>query len=57
MDSSGNSMQLQSVIYEVWQYAETTVYDLITDSGGLFAQYMNTFTKIKMEASGSVQRR
>ena len=38
--------------YEAWQYDETTVYDPISGSGGLFAQYMNTFMKLKMEASG-----
>ena len=41
-----------SKIYEVWQYDEITVYDSDTDEGGLFAQYMNTFMKLKMEASG-----
>ena len=39
-------------IYEAWNYDETTVYDQATSEGGLFAQYMNTFKKIKMEASG-----
>ena len=29
-----------------------TTYDPSTGDGGLFAQYMNTFMKIKMEASG-----
>ena len=38
--------------YEVWQYDTVTKYDPITGDGGLFAQYMNTFMKIKMEASG-----
>ena len=38
--------------YEAWQYDETTVYDPISGSGGLFARYMNTFMKLKMEASG-----
>ena len=38
-------------IYEAWNYAETTVYGQATSEGGLFAQYMNTFMKIKMEAS------
>ena len=28
------------------------MYDQATSEGGLFAQYMNTFMKIKMEASG-----
>lgn len=38
--------------YEAWQYDETTIYDPITGKGGLFADYMNTFMKIKMESSG-----
>ena len=39
-------------IFEAWQYDETTVYNLDSGSSGLFAQYMNTFMIIKMEASG-----
>ena len=39
-------------MYEVWQYDTITKYDPSTGDGGLFAQYMNTFMKIKMEASG-----
>ena len=39
-------------IYEAWDYDETTVYDQATSEGGLFTQYMNTFMKIRMEASG-----
>ena len=39
-------------IFEAWQYDETTIYNCVTGIGGLFAQYMNTFMKIKMEASG-----
>ena len=38
-------------VYEVWQYDTITKYDPCTGDGGLFAQYMNTFMKIKMEAS------
>ena len=34
------------------QYSTVTKYDPSTGDGGLFAQYMNTFMKIKMEASG-----
>ena len=37
-------------VYEVWQYDTVTKYDPSTGDGGLFAQYMNTFMKIKMEA-------
>ena len=39
-------------IYELWNYNEMTVYDKPTSEGGLFAQYMNTFMKIKMDVSG-----
>ena len=35
----------------MWQHDTVTKYDPITGDGGLFAQYMNTFMKIKMEAS------
>ena len=38
-------------VYEVWQYDTVTKYDPGTCDGGLFAQYMNTFVKIRMEAS------
>ncbi|XP_043285730.1 uncharacterized protein [Venturia canescens] len=37
---------------EIWQY-EITRYDPLTRSGGLFADYINTFLKIKQEASGA----
>ena len=36
----------------MWQYDTITKYDPSTGDGGLFAQYMNMFMKIKMEASG-----
>ena len=39
-------------IYEAWNYDETTVCDQATSEGDIFAQYMNTFMKIMMEASG-----
>ena len=39
-------------VYEVWQYDTVTKYDPSTGDCGLFAQYINTFIKIKMEASG-----
>ena len=39
-------------VYEMWQYDTVRQYDPSTGDGGLFAQYMNTFMKIKMEASG-----
>ena len=39
-------------VYEVWQYDTITKYDPCTGDVGLFAQYMNTFMKTKMEASG-----
>lgn len=39
-------------IYEVYHWAERTQYDPKTGKGGLFAEYVNTFLKIKQEASG-----
>jgi hypothetical protein len=39
-------------IYEVYHWAETTQYDPDTQSGGLFASYINLFLKIKQESSG-----
>lgn len=38
-------------LYEAWEY-QTTIYDPATKSGGIFAEYINTFLKIKTEASG-----
>ena len=40
------------MVYEVWQYDTITKYDPSTGDYGLFTQYMKTFMKIKMEASG-----
>lgn len=39
-------------IYEVWHFNELSQYDLATRSGGLFIEYVNTFLKVKEEASG-----
>ncbi|XP_046397765.1 uncharacterized protein LOC124164478 [Ischnura elegans] len=36
---------------ELWQY-DCTKFDKAKNSGGLFSNYINTFLKIKMEASG-----
>lgn len=38
-------------IYEIWQY-KITQYNPQTKEGGHFAEYINTFLKIKQEASG-----
>lgn len=38
-------------IYEAWEY-QMTKYDKVTNEGGIFAEYINTFLKIKTEASG-----
>jgi hypothetical protein len=38
-------------MHEVWQY-ETTIYDPTLKTGGLFAEYINKYLKIKQEASG-----
>ena len=39
-------------IYEVYHFEESTQYDPKTGKGGLFANYVNMFLKIKQEASG-----
>jgi hypothetical protein len=39
-------------IYEVLHYNESTQYDPQTLCGGLFTDYVNTFVKLKTEASG-----
>jgi hypothetical protein len=41
-----------TTIFEVWHYEKTEKYDRIKKSGGLFTDYVNTFLKIKQEASG-----
>jgi hypothetical protein len=41
-------------IYEVWHFDETEQYDPKTKTGGLFTDYVNTFLKMKQEASGSL---
>ena len=60
---SGTCVELQKAVqigytllkvYDVWQYITITKYDPKTGDGGLFAQYVNTFRKIKMEAPFSV---
>lgn len=38
-------------IYEAWDY-KIEKYDPVQKTGGLFAEYVNTFLKIKTEASG-----
>jgi hypothetical protein len=38
-------------VYEVYEY-QTTMYDRQTREGGLFVDYINTFLKLKAEASG-----
>ena len=38
-------------VYEVYEYA-VTQYDRQGDEGGLFVEYINTFLKLKAEASG-----
>ena len=38
-------------IYEVYEY-EVTQYNPETGAGGLFVDYINTFLKLKAEASG-----
>ncbi len=39
-------------IYETWHWTDSTRYDARTKTGGLFAEYVNRYLKIKAEASG-----
>ena len=39
-------------IYEVWHFNETLTYDREKKVDGLFSDYINTFLKLKQEASG-----
>ena len=39
-------------IYEIWHFTNISQYDQNTKSGGIFTGYVNTFLKIKQEASG-----
>ncbi|XP_045197429.2 uncharacterized protein LOC123552109 [Mercenaria mercenaria] len=39
-------------VYEVWHFDEMAQYDHSTKTGGLFTEYVNTFLKVKQEASG-----
>lgn len=39
-------------IYEVWHFDEVAQYNPLTKQGGIFTDYVNTFLKIKQEASG-----
>ena len=38
-------------IFEVWHFEQVSRYDPLTKTGGLFTEYVNTFLKIKQEAS------
>ena len=42
---------LVTSVSEIWQY-NSTRYDPVTRQGGLFTEYINTFLKLKQEASG-----
>ena len=39
-------------VYEVWHFSDMSQYDPNTKSGGVFTEYVNTFLKVKQEASG-----
>lgn len=39
-------------MYEVWNFTDISQYDPETKSGGVFTEYVNTFLKVKQEASG-----
>ena len=39
-------------IHEVWHFDQTEQYEKSSRQGGLFTSYVNTFLKLKTEASG-----
>ena len=39
-------------IYEIYHFKNTSTYDKATQKGGIFSEYVDTFVKIKQEASG-----
>lgn len=39
-------------IYEVYHFEESSMYDISKGKGGLFAEYVNLFLKLKQQASG-----
>lgn len=39
-------------IYEIYHFEQSSQYDPLSGEGGLFTNYVNTFLKIKQEASG-----
>ncbi len=39
-------------IYEIWHFDKISKYDPVSKAGGLFTEYVNTFLKLKQEASG-----
>ena len=39
-------------IYEIWHFDNISQYDPSTKTGGIFTEYVNTFLKVKQEASG-----
>ena len=39
-------------IFEVWHFDKISRYDQSTKTGGVFTEYVNTFLKVKQEASG-----
>jgi hypothetical protein len=42
-------------VFEFWEYS-VTCFDKDTNSGGFFAEYVNTFLKFKQESSGFASR-
>jgi hypothetical protein len=39
-------------IYSIWHWDQIEQYNEETNTGGLFTEYVNTFSKIKQENSG-----
>ena len=52
IDVALNMGYIMKQVHEVLHWSETEVYDPVTKQGGLFTKYINTFLKLKQEASG-----
>ena len=52
LDVALNMGYLIIQVHEVLHWSETEMYDPVTKKGGLFTEYINTFLKLKQEASG-----
>jgi hypothetical protein len=51
-DEVKQAVELGYHMYEVWHFNKVEQYDAEKKAGGIFTSYVNTFLKMKQEASG-----